>query len=50
MSTRQHYKLATGESLQKKAEGPPSRPQYAGGGAVKKNAGGAVYHKGGKKR
>lgn len=46
-SCRQHYQLATGKGLTK-APSSKGSPGFKRGGAVKRNAGGAMYRKGGK--
>lgn len=46
---RQHYRLATGESLTPSPKKTAS-PGFKRGGKVAKNAGGALYRKGGKAR
>jgi hypothetical protein len=45
---RQHYKLATGKGVDSGPKKTAGTPGFAKGGAVRKQAGGMTYNKGGK--
>lgn len=47
-ATRQRYKLATGAPLQSSPPRTAGTPGFKKGGAVRKQAGGSLYKKGGK--